>query len=67
MWDTNSPRQMFQLYQDAMTAKCGNAVMPDLFALLLHVIRFGMTSGSNLLPNQKVTDRPIFSCKGIQT
>ena len=38
---TNSPRQMFQLYQDAMTIvrKYGKPIC----SLLLHVIRFGMT------------------------
>ena len=53
---TNSPRQMFQLYQDAMTIvwKCGK---PDLFITFTCNPLWDNTT-SNLLPNQKVTDRP---------
>ena len=53
---TNSPRQMFQLYQDAMTIvrKYGK---PDLFiTFTCNPLWDDITS--NLLPNQKVTDRP---------
>ena len=53
---TNSPSQMFQLYQDAMTIvrKYGK---PDLFTTFTcNPLWNDITS--NLLPNQKVTDRP---------
>ena len=70
---TNSPRQMFQLYQDAMTIvwKCGK---PDLFITFTCNPLWDNTT-SNLLPNQKVTDRctkfklrellDVFLSKGI--
>ena len=57
---TNSSRQMFQLYQDAMTIvrKYGK---PDLFiTFTCNPLWDDITS--NLLPNQKVTDRPYSSC-----
>ena len=53
---TNSPRQMFQLYQDAMTIvrKFGK---PDLFITFTCNPLWDEITGSLLL-NQKATDRP---------
>ena len=61
---TNSPRQMFQLYQDAMTV-VRNTVSPTCL-LLLHVIRFGMTLPLTYYQTKKLPNGQI-SCKDIQT